>query len=162
MTYVGYATIAADTGETDRYLRELIDRYTQTGTCFFLRSLHQVSGIITALPEKLSPEGQLFNANVELRWKKRRRGYELLWLGQQAPEDSSTFTTIPRQWQTEDHPALLHDRRTPQYPNLFKYPDNLKSQIRQRYFRDQETGIIHFIALTVHESKPSESRPVQE
>lgn len=157
MSYVGYASVPSD--ENGASLHQVIERYTQPGNLFFLRWLHQVSGIITELPDQLSPEGQLFNANFELRWKKRQRGYDVLWLGQNAPDSSEIFTAIKRQWQTEDHPALLHDRKTPQYPNLFKYPRELK--VWQRYFRDAETGIVHFIALTVSRPQPSDSSPFQ-
>jgi hypothetical protein len=159
MSYVGYTSIP--TAADDQGLRQLLDLYTQPGDFFFLRSLHQVSGIITELPVELSPEGQLFNHTLELRWKKRRQGYDILWLGLHPPADVKAFTAIERQWQTADRPALLHDRRTPQYPNLFRYPPELKNQIRQRYFRDAATGIVHFVALTVHQSQPSKSNPTQ-
>ena len=159
MSYVGYTSIPID--PDDKSLRQLIERYTQPGDFFFLRSLHQVSGIITTLPDTLTPEGQLFNAITELRWKKRRQGYEILWLGQQAPDSDYRFTAIQRQWQTEDHPALLHDRRTPQYPNLFRYPAALKDELWQRYFRDAETGIVHFVALALREPKSSKAKPTQ-
>ena len=150
MSYVGYADISA---KDNNSLRQLIEQYSKPGDFFFLRSLHRVSGIITELPDQLSPEGQLFNARFELRWKKRRQGYELLWLGQQAPTNTEDFTKIERQWETKDHDALLHARKTPQYPNLFYYPSELEKTIQQRYFRDAGTGIVHFVALTVRGSK---------
>ncbi|XHX78418.1 MAG: hypothetical protein RBJ76_29045 [Stenomitos frigidus ULC029] len=154
--YVAYASVA-----TEADLRQLIEQSIQPNSFFFLRSLHQVSGIQSILPHQLSPVGQLFNPTVELRWKQRRQGYEVLWLGQRSPADTKTFTAIERQWQTEDHPALLHDRRTPQYPNLFRYPTELKKQMQQRYFRDAETGIVHFVALTIQTPQTLEASPAQ-
>ena len=166
MSYVGYTSIPIDqndkSNQADKSLRQLIDCHTQPGDFFFLRSLHKVSGMVTTLPDTLSPEGQLFNGITELRWKKRRQSYEILWLGQHAPANTEGFTAIQRQWQTEDHRASLHDRRTPQYPNLFQYPPELKDQLWQRYFRDAETGVVHFVALTVHEPQSSEANPTQE
>lgn len=150
MSQAGYASTAI--AQDEQSLRQLLDRYSQPGDFFFLRWLHKVSGITSQLGSQVSPEGQLFNTTFELRWKKRQQGYSILWLGLQPPDDSdnlSTFTTIDRQWQTDDRPALLHDRKTPQYPNLFIYPPELKDQIRQRYFRDGNTNIVHFVALTV-------------
>ena len=143
--YVSYAEIA-----TEQELHTLLQYYTQSGDFFFfLRWRHEVSGIITDLPKHLSPEGQVFNACTELRWKLGRQGYELLWLGQKKPEAAGKFVAIDRTWEAEDHPALLFDRKTPQYPNRFRYPKGLEKQIRQRYFRDAHTSIVHFIALTV-------------
>lgn len=157
MSQVGYASTSIP--QDEQSLRQLLDRYSQPGDFFFLRWLHKVSGFTSQLDSQISPEGQLFNATFELRWKKRRQGYDVLWLGLQPPQnaDNSIFTAIDRPWQTDDRLALLHNRKTPQYPNLFIYPSELKDQIRQRYFRDGKTGIVHFVALTVHQPVSSHS-----
>ena len=152
MTYVGYSTV-----ESEADFRNLfqLDRNGHADASeeyfFFLRSLHQVSGIIppSELPDQLSPEGQMFSAQAELRWKKSAQGYDVLWLGQKPPANETAFTPINRPWEIEDHTAMLHDRKTPQFPNLFRYPKGLKQRVGQRYFRDTSTSIVHFIALTI-------------
>lgn len=150
--YVGYGSVASE-----KELRHLLGSTNPTASeisneqFFFLRSLHQVSGIVTPsdLPDQLSPEGQMFSAQAELRWKKSAQGYDLLWLGQQQPADETAFTSIKGEWQIEDKTAILHDRKTPQFPKLFRYPKGLKKRLGQRYFRDGNTSIVHFIALTI-------------
>jgi len=144
MSYVGYATVGSEAA-----LHDLIQRFDPSETYYFLRSLHQVSGIQRGLPAALSPEGQIFNASTELRWKTKGQGYDLLWLGQASPDAAMGFMPIKRNWQTDDRPVLLHQRKTPQYPHLFRYPKGLEKRLQQRYFRDANTDIVHFIALTV-------------
>lgn len=155
---IGYVAHAQVTDET--VLRPLLtlasaDQSEAEESFFFLRWAHRVSGMKAALPETLSPEGQWFSELGELRWKRDRHGYQVLWLGQQRPQDVEqlshlAWTAIDRQWQFVDQPVLLHDRRTPQFPHLFDYPTRLQNRLRQRYFRDAETDIVHFVALTVH------------
>ncbi|MEO0377094.1 MAG: hypothetical protein AAF329_21260 [Cyanobacteria bacterium P01_A01_bin.17] len=159
MSKTGYVAQTQVTAPAD--LRQLLtpaaaEQSEAADSYFFVRWTHQVSGIKTTLPESLSPEGQWFTAKGELRWKAQRSGrYDLLWLGQIAPNEVSrlsnlAFTPIQRSWRIYDRPVLLHDRRTPQFPNLFDYPTRLQNCLRQRYFRDRDTDIIHFVALTVH------------
>lgn len=53
---------------------------------YFLRWFHKVSGIQRALTNDFpSPEGQLFNAELELRWKRDDRNYEVLLLSKTDP-----------------------------------------------------------------------------
>ena len=146
MSYVGHTTV------DERQLLELIQQCSGD-RFFFLRSSHQVSGIVSELPLVLSLEGQVFNNQLELRWKAEKQSYRVLLLSRTIELEG--FTKIAGDWQTEDHPALLHDRRNPQYPNLFRYPLGLEKRIQQRYFRDATTGIVHFVALTVKENGKS-------
>jgi hypothetical protein len=39
------------------------------------------------------------------------------------------------------------DRQDTRFPKPFIYPDRLKLQ--QRYFQNQQTGAVHFVALTL-------------
>jgi hypothetical protein len=170
MAFVEYANVASET-DLIKFLPTQPNEPSQPQELFFfLRWAHEVSGILTQLPEQLSPEGQWFSALGELRWKKYRMGYQVLWLGQEPAStiDSLTkvkFTPIHRRWQTADHPALLHDRRTPQFPHLFTYPSQLTNRpnrpnrLWQRYFRDADTDVVHFVALTVHPPQAAEAAP---
>lgn len=131
---------------------------------FFLRWLHKVSGLVMERPEQLSPEGQWLSAIAELRWKRDRNGYQLLWLGQQSATTTQPFSdlewsAIDRAWETDDKRVLLHDRRTPQFPHLFNYPIRLENRLRQRYFRDAHTDMVHFVALTIHPAQVSADSP---
>jgi hypothetical protein len=146
MSYVGHTTV--DREQLLKLLEQCSgDRF------FFLRSTHQVSGILSELPPVLSPEGQVFNSQIELRWKAEKQRYRVLLLSRDSELEG--FKAIAGDWETEDHPALLHDRRTPQYPNRFVYPSGLEKRIQQRYFRDRTTGIVHFVALTVKKNGKS-------
>lgn len=113
---------------------------------YFLRSPHQVSGIIQQLPKEFpTPEGQAFNHEIELRWKRKGDRYDLLWLGtKKAPSD---FAPITGDWVYEDRDALLYPNTETKLPKEVKYPQAL--DIGQRYFCDRRTGIIHFTALMV-------------
>lgn len=167
MRYVGYAYVGSQTDLLKLLPAKPLEQSKQPKppeSFFFLRWRHKVSGILVEQPETLSPEGQWFTANGELRWKPHRQGYQILWLGHVAPSSVESlkdleFTPVKRSWQTEDHAALLHDRRTPQYPHLFRYPSRLQNRIQQRYFRDGDTGTVHFIALTVRPPQSPDASP---
>ncbi|MEM7557248.1 MAG: hypothetical protein AAF378_24800 [Cyanobacteria bacterium P01_A01_bin.84] len=131
-------------------------------TYYFLRSPHDVSGIIRKLPDTFpTPEGQMFNANYELRWKKRKSGYDVLVLSvlSESDLDLQGFESIPGKWKTSDFKAYFYNRDNNQ-PNLptrfptqfpkgftFKGLDNQEIRpedisIGQRYFQDKEMRLI--------------------
>lgn len=144
MSYVASAEVDCETK-----LRELLEKYDRGSSYYFLRWTHRVSGIQADLKDFPSPEGQLFNAELELRWKQVQQGYRVLVLSQELL-DEPAFKPLPGNWEHEDHRVLMHDRNNPQYPNGFNYGANVDpSRIRQRYFRNSETLAVQFVALTL-------------
>jgi len=62
--------------------RELLtQRMDQPSYYYFLRWFHKVSGIVDQLPQEFpSPEGQMFNADWELRWKQQGKATKFYFL----------------------------------------------------------------------------------
>jgi len=127
---------------------------------YFLRWFHKVSGIQMTLPHDFpSPEGQLFNAELELRWKQRDSNYEVLLLSQTKPASDLEFRALEVEWECCDRRAYFYDNDETKFPKGFLYQDaegkarspkeKPLKQVKQRYFRDAQTATIHFVALTV-------------
>lgn len=143
MSFVGYKQVSSS-----EELRELLQSYYQQPSYYFLRWTHQVSGILSALPSDFSsPEGQMFNAEVELRWKQNNNGYQVLLLSQNRPKPESKFQPIDKEWIISDRKAYFYDVNETKFPQGFIYPETLP--LGQRYFQDAKTSTIHFVALTV-------------
>ena len=153
MSFVGYGQ--ADSAED---LKALIENYAkQSPSYYFLRWAHRVSGMKTELPEEFpSPEGQVFNADMELRWKSQKSGYAVLLLSDTADTATATangFTAISGDWKGIDRLAHHHESKETQYPKGFAYADGVKPKhIKQRYFCDRNTATVHFVALTIASS----------
>ena len=129
-------------------LLKLIEKLAIKPSYYFLRLNHQVSeNWETAPEEKHFPmlEGQMFNEQCELRWKRKRNNtYEvlLLTIAQEDPE----FIKIGKDWETQQREAHLNS------PKDRRFPKNIppeKTDISQRYFIDKKTATIHFVALTI-------------
>jgi hypothetical protein len=145
MSYVGCRTVASVDA-----LKGLIEQYAGDTAAYFLRWSNRVSGVVSQLPKDFDrAEGQMFNQQLELRWKREGKGYSVLLLSQADGVDGSGFAPLPGNWQVEVHAALMHDQRNPQYPNRFQYQGIESSALQQCYFRNAETGVVHFIALTL-------------
>lgn len=126
---------------------------------YFLRYAHAVSGICMKLPQEFpSPEGQMFNAERELRWKKQKFGYDVLLLTTQADLGLEEFEKVYGNWEIHDFNAYFYKNET-KFPNSFIFKElndeNIENPediyISQRYFKDADTATVHFIALTVKE-----------
>ena len=142
-------------------LRDLLQKPSTQPSYYFLRWPHKVSGIVEQLPDDfLSPEGQMFNCDRELRWKQQRQVYYTVLLLSntgQAPE----FNPIGQEWEIENRPAYGYRLDETRFPQLFTVPEGLdirnsqtetktnKPKLAQRYFRDTQTATVHFVALTV-------------
>ena len=117
---------------------------------YFLRYVDKVSGFIAQdklkLLDTLSPEGQMFDQNVELRWKQRGDKYDVLWLGIEEP--TNDFKDIAGNWQYENRKALVYPKTETRLPKGIK-SGSVNVNVGQRYFRDTCTDTIHFIALRV-------------
>lgn len=127
-------------------LRKLLNNYKGDESYYFLRWVERISGFILDLPDFLSPEGQMFNADLEIRWKHKDDKYEVLLLSKYDNEYSE-FDSFAQTWQSEDHNAKFYTATETRFPKEFIYPPKLN--IGQRYFKDRDTGIVHFVALTI-------------
>ncbi|MBD2298841.1 hypothetical protein [Nostoc sp. FACHB-190] len=102
-----------------------------------------------------SPQGQLFNSILEIRWQQKQGKYEVLILSSQdkaeilQPQDEeNNFRLIKAgHWEIIEQNVLLHS------PTETRFPKDLNSEdiknIAQRYFRDKRTATVHFVALTI-------------
>lgn len=126
-------------------LKQLLEHSSEQNY-YFLQWPHKVSGIVDNLSEFPSPEGQMFNSQLELRWKQQSSGYEVLLLSTVKPDSSLDFDLFGN-WQFIDRQANLYDNsKTSRFPHTFIYP---QIRIAQRYFMNAETATVHFVALTV-------------
>jgi hypothetical protein len=133
-------------------MNKIIDKVKEASNMpdnyYFLRYSHTVSGIcLKLLPEREEIEGQMFNANCELRWKKYKTGYEALILSKQKVT-LDRFKELSGKWKIVDHKAYWHDVNETKFPKGFIFPDE-KPNIHQRYFQNSDTATVHFVALTV-------------
>lgn len=127
---------------------------------YFLCWSDEVSGIRMKPPDRFpSPEGQMFNSKLEVRWKKQGAGYELLLLSIE-PKNILGFEAISGAWKTCDRPAYFYNTGETRFPNGFIFKDEKNENIApkdipigQRYFQDAKTATVHFIALTVRTDK---------
>jgi hypothetical protein len=155
MAFVGFRNA------TEKQLRELVSHpaIALSPSYYFLRWFHEVSGIRMQLPDDFhSPEGQLFNAELELRWKQHGKRYEVLLLGRSIPNPDLGFSPLQGDWEWEccDRNAYFYDNDETKFPQGFLYQNAagqmLKPKeipVKQRYFRNSQTSTIHFVALTV-------------
>jgi hypothetical protein len=140
-------------------VKELLEKLATEKSYYFVRSPHAVSGICMKLPEEFFPgfEGQMFNADRELRWKKQGSVYQALLLSR-VEADLEGFEAIDKdcEWQICDRTAYFHPLDEPKFPKTFVYKgENDKKifsnniSIGQRYFQEKRTATVHFVALTV-------------
>ncbi len=135
-------------------LKMLLKKLSNQHSYYFMRSPHAVSGICMTLPEEFSTaEGQMFNADCELRWKKQKSGYDVLLLSR-VEVDLEGMQSVPNNWEICDFNAYFYKNET-KFPNGFTFKglndENIEPEriIGQRYFKDKDTATVHFIALTV-------------
>jgi hypothetical protein len=155
--FVGQRSVASSAE-----LKQLLAGLPAQSRCYFLRWVHKVSGFVDQMPSDLSPEGEMLTPEFEVRWKQIRQGYELLLLHGGEPDASWNFQPIGADWIASDpldthlHPKgsleeNAENRQDTRFPKPFIYPNHLKLQ--QRYFQNQHTGTVHFVALTLVPSK---------
>jgi hypothetical protein len=150
MSFVGIKKLASV-----EELRELIAQKSSKPSYYFLCWVHKVSGIVNQLPPDFpSPEGQMFNADWELRWKQQKKGYEVLLLSNTSAEPG--FTLVGQNWETQLRKAHVYGSKAHVYhSDKTRFPQEFIAEIAegvnvdQRYFRDSQTATVHFVALTV-------------
>lgn len=152
MTLTKKAFVGNKENISESELRTLLDNYKGDECYYFLRWADRVSGVIENLPNSLSPEGQMFNADLEIRWKQKRGNYDVLLLSEYDNDypEFHGFDRFPQAWQAETRNAKFYTATETRFPKGFVYPKNLN--ISQRYFKDRATGIVHFVALTIDTS----------
>ena len=136
-------------------LKKLLEELKQQNNYYFLCSPNAVSGITMTLPEEFpTVEGQMFNADCELRWKKQKSGYDVLVLSNSSKPDLKDFEQFGN-WAISDFKAYFYQNET-KFPKEFIYLNSNNQKINpqqininQRYFRDKDTATVHFIALTL-------------
>ncbi|MEG4287357.1 hypothetical protein Q5692_01570 [Microcoleus sp. C2C3] len=140
-------------------VKELLEKLATEESYYFVRSPHAVSGICMKLPDEFFPgfEGQMFNADRELRWKKQGSAYQALLLSR-VEADLEGFEPIDKdcEWQICDRAAYFHRLDEPKFPKTFVYKGENDEKIvsnnisiGQRYFQEKRTATVHFVALTV-------------
>lgn len=145
---------------------------------YFLRWAHRVSGIwqrrfkqfpslVDDMRDRLkanqisdsqplaafpSPEGQMFNSQVELRWKQKGANYEVLLLNATgSQQDYLEFQLVGNDWKVVERDAHLYASTPTQTETRFpKKFDHQDVKVAQRYFMDSRTATVHFVALTVN------------
>lgn len=94
-------------------------------------------------------EGQMFNRDCELRWKRKNDQYEVLMLATDFVADE-TLQRLGEIWTTQDLACDFFLSTETRLPKGIKYPEGFDVKQRhfgQRYFVDDATGTVHFIAL---------------
>lgn len=140
MSFVGFKQVSSV-----EELEELLTQKSSQPSYYFLRWAHKVIGFIKQLPPDFpSPEGQMFNAAWELRWKPQKKGYEVLLLSNAGAEPE--FTKVGQNWDTQLRTAHIYRSTETRFPKEF-IADG--ADIAQRYFLDSQTATVHFVALTI-------------
>jgi hypothetical protein len=127
-------------------LQSLISKLANDSSYYFLRWANRVSGVTKKLENFPMLEGQMFNSELELRWKQKGANYEAFLLSSTAREYPD-FEPLDREWEIEDKHAYFYPHTETRFPKGFIYPPELN--IGQRYFKDKKTATVHFVALTV-------------
>ena len=124
-----------------------LEQLANARSYYFLRWPDRVSGFVTAeeLPTNFpSPEGQMFDTQLEARWQPYTDGFELLLLS--AMGKQAGFEPVGSQWEIQQRPAYVHPARETRLPTI---TDARGLSLAQRYFYDARTRTVHFVALTI-------------
>ncbi|WP_208099129.1 CRISPR-associated RAMP protein Csx7 [Nostoc sp. 106C] len=114
------------------------------GTPFEFRAVVDICDRLIDSQQFPSPEGQLFNHHLELRWKKQGELYKVLLLTTLKLEPG--FEPVGKNWEFLDRNAHQYSATDSRFPQGFTSDD---VKIAQRYFRDSSTATVHFVALTI-------------
>ena len=136
--FVGTCTV-----DSEQELRSLIETLQTKQSCFFLKWPHKVSGFCRELPTDFpSPDGQMFDRQKELRWKKQGLGYSVLLL--HADGAHPDFEPIGKVWQVQGQDAHVYPKTETRFPQGIA---DSNINIGQRHFLDKDTATVHFVAL---------------
>jgi hypothetical protein len=147
------AFVGTQSVDSGKALKALLEQCPAPKRQYFLRWVHQVKWAETLPSEFPSPEGEMMTPAFEIRWQQVGQGYELLLLAtSELPQLSTTFEPLlPFSWVASE-PLAAHllstgNQQDMRFPKDIQYPVSLKLQ--QRYFQDQQTGTVHFVARTL-------------
>jgi hypothetical protein len=92
---------------TEEQLRTLLQQPITSPSYYFLRWSHKVSGIVKELPDDFpSPEGQMFNCELELRWKKQGQKFSVLLLS--TIGEKPGFESVGQDWQVREREVAIY------------------------------------------------------
>lgn len=129
-------------------LKELLEQLSSESNYYCLRYPHKISKIEPQLPQDFpSPEGQMFNRELELRWKKQGENYNVLLLS--TTGEKPGFEKVGQDWQVCERKAHIPPPTETRFP---KGIPTAEVKVNQRYFMDTQTATVHFVALTVEEN----------
>jgi len=138
-TFVGTSSDAIDTST----LKTLIDRCFTNESWYFLRWPDRVEFKEGKPTDFSCREGQIFDSDRELRWKRLGDRHDVLLLSASGADEA--LVLVGQAWTTKELSANFYPKTETRFPKSLDYPDGL--DIGQRYFIDTETGIVQFIAL---------------
>jgi hypothetical protein len=123
-------------------LETLLKKIVTKDCCYILKWVHEIKLEIER-PKNLSPEGQFFTVDIEIRWKKAGDRYQVLSLStRDFPLEG--FQPLEGDWAYKDREAVYYKNTETRIPKAI---DLKGAEIGQRYFIDRQTETIHFIAL---------------
>ncbi|MEL6326257.1 MAG: hypothetical protein AAFQ61_05055 [Cyanobacteria bacterium J06626_23] len=133
-------------------LKTLIEKHIIAPHWQFLGWPHSVE--LLDPDQQINPdcdEGQVFNPNSELRWRRRGQTYDVLLLS--IYSDQTGLTPLAEDWTVQEHNAQFYPRTETRFPKGLGYQEK-GLDIGQRYFIDSTTAYVQFIALRVnHDSQ---------
>ena len=135
-------------------LSSVIEQCIDEKGYLFLRWPHKVRMLYLSEAKTFEcQQGQAFDRQRELRWQKKGDQYSVLLLSETQPPDrelaieNSSFCPVGDQWLTAAVEAKTHSPTETRFPkglDLTQTPD-----LEQRYFIDEQTACVQFIALKV-------------
>ena len=144
---------------TKEQLESLLGSNTKTEDTqenyYFLKWPDRVSGFVSKLPDKFpSPEGQMFNYQQEIRWKKQGEEFNILCLTIGELDRDITWEPLAGNWSFQDREAAVYPETETRFPNkIINQVAEDGNIVGQRYFLDSKTATVHFVALTVGKAK---------
>lgn len=156
------ARVAHTTLESEEALREFLEACQKaSNSYYFMRWPSHVSGFVTSLSGgSISPEGQLFDGDRELRWRREGAGYSVLLLTTNDAAESleiqgTTFEVIEGDWDARTRNAHVYPPTETRLPTVIAASG---VDISQRYFIDKTTETVHFIALVAGSSSSTSEK----
>ena len=136
-------------------LKPLLEKLKTKDGYYFLKWPDRVSGFVSNLPDEfLSPEGQMFNSQQEIRWKRKGKNFNILCLTIGELDPDLTWEPLEGDWSFQDREAAVYPETETRFPNkIINQVANDENVVRQRYFLDSKTATVHFVALTVAKAK---------
>lgn len=150
MAWVGHTMIDSLTK-----LQKFLQSCQTTTSQYFMRWPDCVSGFkAQPLPNNLSPMGQLFDSDRELRWRFQGGRYSVLLLSnvddpvaeQPLTFHNCCFQPIGNAWKTQTFNAHVYPETETRLPAPIATNG---VNIHQRFFIDRATATVHFTALAV-------------